>query len=605
MAKSLEVKSKFSFKDDFSGGFSKMMKKAEGSLSSAETRFGRFGNFMAASEKNFKKVAKTSALIGIGILAPLALATKQAIDFESAMADVAKVANVKVGTAEFEKLGDSAKKLSIDLAVSANDAAELMAGLAQGGVAIQDLDRISQLAGRVGVAFGISAGEAGESFIKTKNALGSTIEETELLMDSINLLGNTYAAAAPEILKFMSAGGAGIARATNASAEGIAAIGTEFISIGKSAEESATIMKKFTREALTNKQLKPIFDKAGGGIEGIMAIMQKGYSLTGDEQTKFFSNFGVYGLEIQAVAKNFEGLRDKVDTATDAQKTLNSVNEEFENRTSTTGFKLQQNMQKIKVAAIDVGNAILPMLNDFLNSAIPLINRLSNWVTENKELVKTGVKVALVLAGISFSVSAISGVLLTLSKIIKIVQFAQIAWNIAMSANPIGLIVVGIAALIGFIALAINKFESFGSAMLIILGPIGMIINAFMILKSYWSSIVEAFSVNGILGGLKMIGVAIIDMLLYPIQQLLDLISYIPGLGSIAGAGRDMINGLRESIGAIDIGGELSTAPQQTESPVLSGNTSEVFLNVNNNGDKSRQDISQGKFNMDLIPTAN
>src|SRR5690606_12533606 len=102
---------------------------------------------------------KTSALIGIGILAPLALATKQAIDFESAMADVAKVANVKIGTTEFEKLGDSAKKLSIDLAVSANDAAELMAGLAQGGVAIQDLDRISQLAGRVGVAFGISAGE--------------------------------------------------------------------------------------------------------------------------------------------------------------------------------------------------------------------------------------------------------------------------------------------------------------------------------------------------------------------------------------------------------------------------------------------------------------
>ena len=605
MAKSLEVKSKFSFKDDFSGGFSKMMKKAEGSLSSAETRFGRFGNFMAASEKNFKKVGKTSALIGIGILAPLALATKQAIDFESAMADVAKVANVKVGTAEFEKLGDSAKKLSIDLAVSANDAAELMAGLAQGGVAIQDLDRISQLAGRVGVAFGISAGEAGESFIKTKNALGATIDETELLMDSINLLGNTYAAAAPEILKFMSAGGAGISRATNASAEGIAAIGTEFISIGKSAEESATIMKKFTREALTNKQLKPIFDKAGGGIEGIMAIMQKGYNLTGDAQTKFFSNFGVYGLEIQAVAKNFEGLREKVDTATDAQKTLNSVNEEFENRTSTTGFKLEQNMQKLKVAAVDVGNAILPMLNDFLSSVVPLINRLSNWVTENKELVKTGVKVGLVLAGISFSISAISGVLLTLSKIIKIVQFAQIAWNIAMTANPIGLIVVGIAALIGFIALAINKFESFGSAMLIILGPIGMIINAFMILKSYWSSIVEAFSVNGILGGLKMIGVAIIDMLLYPIQQLLDLISYIPGLGSIAGAGRDMINGLRESIGAIDIGGELSTAPQQTESPVLSGNTSEVFLNVNNNGEKSRQDISQGKFNMDLIPTTN
>ena len=50
---------------------------------------------MSASEKNFKNVAKTSGLIGLGIIAPLGLATKMAIDFESSMADVAKVANVK------------------------------------------------------------------------------------------------------------------------------------------------------------------------------------------------------------------------------------------------------------------------------------------------------------------------------------------------------------------------------------------------------------------------------------------------------------------------------------------------------------------------------
>lgn len=38
---------------------------------------------------------------------------------------------------------------------------------------------------------------------------------------------------------------------------------------------------------------------------------------------------------------------------------------------------------------------------------------------------------------------------------------AQWAWNAAMTANPIGLIIVGVAALVGVVALAWNKFEGF------------------------------------------------------------------------------------------------------------------------------------------------
>ena len=140
---------------------------------------------------------------------------------------------------------------------------------------------------------------------KQKNAMGGTIDETARLMDAINHLGNTTAAASPQILKFMSSGGSGIAKATGASGEAVAAMGAQLISVGKSAEESATVMQKFTREALMNKKLRPIFDRAGGGAEGMMAIIEEGAKKSGKAQDEYFKQFGVYGLDIQLMAKKY------------------------------------------------------------------------------------------------------------------------------------------------------------------------------------------------------------------------------------------------------------------------------------------------------------
>ena len=48
-----------------------------------------------------------------------------------------------------------------------------------------------------------------------------------------------------------------------------------------------------------------------------------------------------------------------------------------------------------------------------------------------------------------------------MSGVTGVATAAQWAWNAAMTANPIGLIIVGIAALVGVVALCWNKFEGF------------------------------------------------------------------------------------------------------------------------------------------------
>lgn len=603
MGKALDIRSRFSFKDDFSGGFSKMMKKAEGSLSSAETRFGRFSMFMQASEKNLKNVAKKSALIGTGIVAPLGLAAKAAIDFESSMADVAKVAGVAVGSDTFYELGEQAKQLGAELGVLPSEASELMAGLAQGGVAIEDLGTISRLAGKVGVAFGITSGEAGEAFVKTRNALGGTIEDTSRLMDAINHLGNTTAASAGNLIEFMSSGGAGAAAAAGASGEAVAAMGAQLISMGKGASETGTVMERFTKTVLMNKKLRRVFDQAGGGADGMFAVIEKGAKLTGKAQDEYFQQFGAYGLNIQLMAKNLDSLKEKMLDVSDATVIADSVNDEFANRTSTIGFKIDRLKSQLLGIAISIGDVLVPVISDLAEEIIPVVQNLSKWMSENKDLVKRGIKIAGVIAGVSFAVSGLSTALLGISKIMTIVKGVQIAWNLAMMMNPIGLLITGIVLLGTWVTLIITKFQNFGAVLGVLTGPIGYLINGIMLIKNYWSSIVDAFKGDGIIAGLKKIGVMLIDFFLYPLQQALNLVSKIPGMGNLAGGARDSINDLRARLGAVDIGGELSQSVAVSNEAVSpTNNKSEVLLTIDNNGERTTRDISGGQFDMSVMP---
>jgi len=199
------------------------------------------------SEKasKYAEAGAKSALIGGAVLASLTMPVKAAIQFEDVMADVAKVTNTDIGSAAFNKLGDEAKELSGILAIMPDQAAGLMANLAQGGVATDDLRRVGEMAGKVGVAFGISADYASDAFVKTQNALGGTIESTSDLMDVMNKLSDTSASSASEILTFMASGGSGAARQLGQAGKEMTAIGSAMISQGISANEAATAMQRF------------------------------------------------------------------------------------------------------------------------------------------------------------------------------------------------------------------------------------------------------------------------------------------------------------------------------------------------------------------------
>jgi hypothetical protein len=125
---------------------------------------------------------------------------------------------------------------------------------------------------------------------------------------------------------------------------------------------------------------------------------------------------------------------------------------------------------------------------------------------------------------------------------------AQWALNIAMDANPIGAIILIVMALVAAVALIIKKWDDWGAALSLFMGPLGWVIALVQSFRKHWDSISDAFSKGGIVAGIKRIGLVLLDALLYPVQQLLELLAKIPGLGGLAGGGAKWIKEMRHNL---------------------------------------------------------
>ena len=447
--------------DKMSGPISGMSKKMDDSFARMERRSRKISKVSG-------EIANKTAVAGAAIVGSLGFLVNEAVKFEDVMADVAKVANVTLGSLEFDELGEQAKRLGVQLGIGSVEAANLMAGLAQGGVSIENLEKVSTIAGQMGVAFGISGELAGESFMTTKNALGANIEQTEKLMDVINTLGNATSASSDKILTFMAKSGSAVSRSAKTSASSVAAFGAELISNGKSAEESATIMKRFSKSVLNISGFRKTFDEAGGGADGMLKVLENG--LKSKDVDAYFKKFGEYGMDIQLLASNTEALSEKLKMTSDQALNAGSVFNEFSNRTQTASFKLEEQKAKLKNVAITLGNTLIPVMTDLMKSLTPMVDGFQKWAKENKGLLARMVKFAAVLGGLLLVVSAFAKALTLVtaltkayrigvvawSFVVKIARAVQMAWNAAMLMNPIGLVIAAVAALAAGIYLLVK-----------------------------------------------------------------------------------------------------------------------------------------------------
>jgi TP901 family phage tail tape measure protein len=207
--------------------------------------------------------------------------------------------------------------------------------------------------------------------------------------------------------------------------------------------------------------------------------------------------------------------------------------------TSTAYEMAKVNSDTLSVALSELSNTWINMIvtSDNATSSLNTFKTAIRFVTDNMDtIVSVGSKVLLFFVAWKALLIA-SNVALTAYNVAvkafaigaKIVTAAQWAWNYAMYANPIGIIVAAVVALIALIAVVVTKWNEWGSAVSIFMGPLGIVISMIQSFRRNWDMISESFKTGGILGGLKAIGKVLLDAILMPAQQLIGIIADFTG----------------------------------------------------------------------------
>jgi uncharacterized protein YoxC len=100
-------------------------------------------------------------------------------------------------------------------------------------------------------------------------------------------------------------------------------------------------------------------------------------------------------------------------------------------------------------------------------------------------------------------------------------------------------------------------WETVSSAVMGVFRRIWNAVNSFLQpifswISSTWEKIVALFKDNAIINAIKVIGGTLLSGLLAPVQGLLEILSYIPGLGHLAGKGAEKIEEFRNFLKGVD-----------------------------------------------------
>lgn len=403
--------SKAGFKTD---DFAKSQKKLAAKMSiqenygSMKENFGKAGTYA-------KSAMKRTAAFGAAAAVPL----KFAIDEESVNAEIAKVADF-ANDKQKKEVTDSLKKMiTTEIPMSYQEIGELAAAGAQGGIETVDLSKFSELAAKMGVAFDMEAGEAGQKMANWKAAFGMDMNELKALGDKVNYLGNNSAASASSISNVISRVGA-LGEVAGVGSGEVAGLGAAMIAMGTQDDVAATGIKKVltTLASGGNKASKAILGIGGAdlskamkadGAGTIIDVFEKIKALNPEEQTAALKDiFGQQNIgSIAPLLNNLDLVKDYLGMVGDKSKYSGSMQKEFEAQAGTTANQLKILVNQAKDAGMVIGGTMLPTFKKGVEKLQEWAVKIKTFAEENPKAMETILKITGAVAGIAVAIPVV------------------------------------------------------------------------------------------------------------------------------------------------------------------------------------------------------
>lgn len=370
-----------------------------------------FNSAMGAAENRISglgQIAKQAAAIASAAWGALKIgefvtdSVQAAVDFESAMADVAKVVDGLRDengnlTDTYYAMSDSIVQMSKNIPMAAEDLAAITASAGTAGIAAEELTTFTETAAKMGVAFDTTAEQAGDWMAKWRTSFTMSQEEVTALADQINYLSNNSASTASEISTIVTAVGP-LGDVAGISAAQIAALGSTMVGVGVQQDVAATGIRKLATTMVAGssatKAQATVLQQLGldatemaqrmqTNAEGaILTFLEAVSKLPEAEQAAALKNY--FGQEsvgaIAPLLTNLDVLRERFEMVADAQLYAGSMDAEYAARAATTANNIQLYENRIAALKIQIGNYLLPVVNKVLGAASTGLDWLSDKI---------------------------------------------------------------------------------------------------------------------------------------------------------------------------------------------------------------------------------
>lgn len=415
-----------------------------------------------------------------------------AIQFESTMADVRKVVDFDTPQ-QFQQMSRDILELSKNIPMTADGLGQIVAAGGQSGIARNELVSFAEEAAKMGVAFDITAEQAGTMMAQWRTAFKMGQSDVVALADKINYLGNTTAASAPQISDVITRVGP-LGEVGGVASGEIAALGASLVGAGINSDVAATGIKNLilamaSGESATKTQQEAFAALGIDTVElaqrmqtdakgAILDVLQSISRLDKASQASALQN--IFGKEslgaIAPLLSNLDGLRANFDKVADASLYTGSMEQEFATRSQTTANSLQLMNNRLDAAEIAIGQGLLPVVTPVAEAVGTLASAIGNVAMSSPGAIQ-GISALVAGAGgltiairtwkivqeefnavrMLYNSLMTSGTLKTYAALAasklaaaatRTWAVAQWVWNAALSANPIGLLIVGIAGLV-------------------------------------------------------------------------------------------------------------------------------------------------------------
>lgn len=426
-----------------------------------------------------QKAGAAMAGIGAGITGLCMKTVTSTFDTQNALGELSSL-----GVKDLKAVEDAAKSFSdtwagtskADFITASYDIKSGIASLTDEGVA-----QFTQLAALTGKATKSTTEEMGSLFATGYGIYKgfyddmSDLEFGEMFSAGIATAVKNYKTSGSEMASAISALGATATNANVPLEEQLAIMGQ--LQTTMSGSEAATKYKSFLNQASSaGEKLGLTFLDTNNQLLSMPEILTELKSKYGDtidavEKRELKEAFGTDEAValIDLLYNNVETLDSGIQDLQGSMKSGISVTEEMaEAINNTPEQKFQVLKQQIHNNVEELGNGLLPAVNNTMDKVSGLIKKGSEWISNNQETVQSIMNIALKLGVFLAIAGSVMGVVGSMGKLflsaknaIGLVKTAVLGMNTAFLASPITWVIVGIVALVAAFVVLWNKSEAF------------------------------------------------------------------------------------------------------------------------------------------------